>query len=121
MQPDRDIKLPRRGASVELQHPVNITNEELRSSVSPVMALGQGPYKSVDKSRYVVGISSVVVWLKEVTSLYLGVVHTVALRRFVNYCGLLYREAGLASSSSLRFHFIVVKDLNPCINVSEHI
>ena len=120
MQTNHDIRVRgERGVSVQAEHCVNITSEEVCESIGTVMAHGEGPYEYVDKSQVEVRSSSVLVWLKEVTSFYLGVVYTVAGRRFVGYCGLLYtlrREAALVTS--LRFHFIVVKDLSPCIKVS---
>lgn len=56
--------------------------------------------------------------LKEVTSSFFAVVFDLAARRFVDYCGILYRSQKEADLTIFfRFHFIVVKNLNVCIKV----
>ena len=115
-----DIRLPEtKDAAVQVDHCLNITSEEDRDAIGVVRARGQGSYEMVDRRQIDVRSSSVIVKLKELTSLYLGVVYTVVRRRSVSYCGILYRvqKEGFLNTL-LRFHFIVIKDLSPCIEVT---
>ncbi len=113
-----EVKLEKDG-SITIDHCVNIRSEEDRDSINLVRARGQDPYVTVDDSQVEVRGSSVLVSLKELAWYSYAVVYTKACRSFVGYCGILYRlkkEAGM--TTSLSFHFIVVKDLNICIKVS---
>lgn len=109
----------KKNAAVQVDHCMNITSEEDRDAIGVVRARGQGSYEMVDKKQIDIRSSSVIVKLQELTSLYLGVVYTVARRRSVSYCGILYRiqKEGFLNTL-LRFHFVVIKDLSPCIKVS---
>lgn len=119
IQPEHDFLLQEgKIATVELQHCEDISSEEDRQSINAVVARGEGPLEIADKSQEDVKSSSFLVRLKELTTLYLGVVSVMVWRRSAKYCGIVYRLQKEASITSQRFHFIVVKDLGPCITVS---
>ena len=122
IQPERDTLLRgERRASVRLEHCVNTCSIDADRSLGVGVAVvhEQGQYELVDESQVDKARSSsnsVFLWLTKLTSYYFGVVYKKTARVSVAYCGLLYREATLATS--LRFKFIVVKDLTICIKVS---
>ena len=63
-----------------------------------------------------------VVRIKELATFCYGVITRMCSGVKVSYCGLFYRvqkEADL--STTVHFHFIVVKDLNPCIKVNTYL
>ncbi len=89
-----------------------------RASLHVVRARGQGGFEPVDDSQVEIRRSSVVLKLSKLETSCFAVVATVAVRRFVSYCGTAYclkKEGRMATS--VTFHFIVVKDLNVCIKV----
>ncbi len=112
----REVRLSK-PVSFTCKHCCDVPDEEL-ASLCAVRARGQGRFEPVDDSQVEIRSSSVVLKLTELATACYAVVATVAARRFVGYCGILYRlqkEGKMATS--MTFHFIVVKDLNVCIKV----
>ncbi len=92
--------------------------DENHASLRVVRAREQGEFEPVDNSQVEVRRSSVVLKLKELATSCLAVVATVAGRKFVSFCGIMYRlKKEGRMTTSLTFHFIVIKDLNVCIKV----
>lgn len=115
IEPERITRVPtERDVSIQLEHCIDRTRDGSNQHVGVVLAQEDGEYEPIDRIQ--VDGTSVIVWLKDLGSYYIGVVYTIAARWFVAYRGFLYREAEL--TNSLRFYFIVVKDLYTCIKVS---
>lgn len=104
-------------ASLLMEHCINIESAEDRDSVD-VVTQEEEEFISVDDSDVDVRIGCVQVMLKKLGSLYYAVIRRGKRKGAVAYCGMMYRlklEASLGSS--MKFFFMVVKDLSICIKV----
>ncbi len=111
-----EVKLER-GGSITIDHCVNTISEMDRWYIRLVRAQRGGPYEYDLDHQVEVRGSSILVRLKELASSCYAVVFPA--RSSVDYCGILYRLKKEADMTiSLRFDFIVVRDLNICIKVS---
>ncbi len=79
-----------KAVSFTCDHCCDVPDEE-HASLRAVRARGQGGFEPIDDSQVEIRSSSVVLKLTELATACYAVVATMAVRRFVGYCGIVYR------------------------------